>query len=771
LSDVPAATVLSDASCANTSTDHRTILAFAGKVIMAATDANLQAALQHAAAGLPIFPALITKRGQKWIKKPAIEGWQSGACSNEAQIRAWWRIFPHAVPGIELGRASLVVLDPDRHPGAADGIEAFEQVIRDIGGLPPCPLTDTPAGNHYFFAQPPGMALGNSEGALPGGVNVRAAGGFVIGPGSVRADGAIYEPREGTPLLSESYRAGRVPVLPPELVRLITANDYRFTDSNKSETERVDVDTELTSLKLGKINSTHCRVIGSLLSAGEPYDEIVERVVDATMKLAANHPELNWTREKEFQFVYQCTAGLLKGRCREHMNITGEIPSWVMPELREAWSEVIGKGGRPLILWRKDSGWHIRDMSWAWNAQDEKPEQPSATEAKTDSDRKKGAPKIYPKPFDCFDFSKIPPREWLYAKHYMRGIASATIGPGGSGKSSLDLVEAIAMATGRNLLGEQPKEQLHVWYHNGEDPIPELDRRIAAICVHFEIDPRDLKGHFFRTSGLDMPIKIAGGNGDVMLNVAVANAIATGIRSQNIDVLVLDPLITLHSLAEAENHKMDPVLRAFARIASETDSAIELAHHTRKKVTGQEDYTTADSRGASAIIDAVRSARTINGLNDKDAERLGVINELDRISYFRLDKGKANMTRRGAATYFQFASVELPNGPGGGPGDDVGVVTHVIPPDIDVELSPTDIAILQAETVNADCAVSSKAANWFGHVIARHFSLNLATGLDRQKVQRVIERLANSGVITKENRRGQNTPDRHKYDFWAPGEK
>ena len=268
-----------------------------------------------------------------------------------------------------------------------------------------------------------------------------------------------------------------------------------------------------------------------------------------------------------------------------------------------------------------------------------------------------------------------------------------------------------------------------------------------------------------------MPIKIAGGNGDVMLNVAVANAITTGIRSQNIDVLVLDPLITLHSLAEAENHKMDPVLREFARIANETDSAIELAHHTRKKVTGQEDYTTADSRGASAIMDAVRSARTINGLNDADAKRLGIEDELERISYFRLDKGKANMTRRGAASYFQFASVELPNGPGGGPGDDVGVVTRVIPPDADIELSPSDIAILQAETVNADCAVSSKAANWFGRVVARHFSVDLNTGLGLLKVENVIEKLKRSGVIVKENRRGRNTTDRHRYDFWTPGEK
>jgi len=433
LSDVPSSAVLSDVPSANKSTDHRAILAVAGKVNMAATDANLQAALKHAAAGLPIFPALITKRGDRWIKKPAIEGWQTGASSNEAQIRAWWKIFPRAVPGIELGRAGLVVLDPDRHPGAPNGTEVFERIIDDIGGLPSCPLTDTPAGSHYFFAQPPGMALGNSEGALPAGINVRGVGGFIIAPGTIRSDGATYQPREGTPLLIEAYRAGTVPALLPELVRLITANNYCCADDAKSETERVDVDTELAGLQLGKINSTHCRVIGSLLSAGDPYDEIVERVVNATMKFAADHPELNWKREKEFQYVYQCTAGLLKARCREHMNITGETPTWVMPELRGTWSEVVKKGGCPLILWRNDSGWHIRDMSWAWSAKDEKPEQPSAASPKSDSDdKRKSAPKIYPKPFDCFDFTKIPPREWLYGKHYMRGIASATIGPGGS---------------------------------------------------------------------------------------------------------------------------------------------------------------------------------------------------------------------------------------------------------------------------------------------------------------------------------------------------
>src|SRR5262249_30187944 len=374
--------------------------------------------------------------GDKWVKKPAIEGWRERACTDENQIRTWWKQVPLAVPGIELGRAGLIVLDPDVHPGAPNGAEAFERVVRDIGGLPSgYPLTDPPAGSHYYFTQPPGMTLGNSEGALPQSINIRGAGGFVIAQGAVRSDGAVYRSREGTPLLTEAYRNRTIPALPPELVRLITANGYGFTGSaqSKTQTERVDVDVELAALQLGKINNTHCRVIGSLLSAGDPYDEIVERVVAATMKFAADHPELSWTREKEFQYVYLGTAALLKGRCREHMNISGEIPAWVMPELRETWSEVIEKGGHPLILWRRDSGWHIRDMSWAWSAKDEKPEQPSAASPKSDSDdKRKSAPKIYPKPFDCFDFTKIPPREWLYGKHYMRGIASATIGPGGS---------------------------------------------------------------------------------------------------------------------------------------------------------------------------------------------------------------------------------------------------------------------------------------------------------------------------------------------------
>jgi hypothetical protein len=46
----------------------------------------------------------------------------------------------------------------------------------------------------------------------------------------------------------------------------------------------------------------------------------------------------------------------------------------------------------------------------------------------------------------------IPPREFYLGKQYQRGAVSGTMAPGGRGKSSLVLVEAVSMAVARKLL-------------------------------------------------------------------------------------------------------------------------------------------------------------------------------------------------------------------------------------------------------------------------------------------------------------------------------
>ena len=93
------------------------------------------------------------------------------------------------------------------------------------------------------------------------------------------------------------------------------------------------------------------------------------------------------------------------------------------------------------------------------------------------------------------------------------GSSSRSPSPtGGVGKSSLIVVEALAMASGRPLLKPKPEGPLSVWYWNGEDPMEQLQRRFAAAALHHGLTAEDLGDRLFVDSGRDVPIVIAQDN-------------------------------------------------------------------------------------------------------------------------------------------------------------------------------------------------------------------------------------------------------------------
>ena len=79
-------------------------------------------------------------------------------------------------------------------------------------------------------------------------------------------------------------------------------------------------------------------------------------------------------------------------------------------------------------------------------------------------------PRIGATPFWWIDPKKIPQRQWLYRPHYIRKFKSATVSTGGVGKSSLVIAEALAMISGKPLLGVQPQQKLRVWYWERRRP-------------------------------------------------------------------------------------------------------------------------------------------------------------------------------------------------------------------------------------------------------------------------------------------------------------
>ncbi len=178
---------------------------------------NARVAADLAAAGFSVFPC--EEDGPPgFIKKPKPGVfWRSASTTDKTKVAHWWRRWPSAAIGFDLAKSGMLVVDADRHDANHDGVAAIAALFHEHGFDPDqCPLVATPnAGTHYWFRQPPGKALGNSEGRLKGrGINIRGAGGYVLAPGTVMADGRRYE------AFGDLIDA---PVIPDWLVSLIEA--------------------------------------------------------------------------------------------------------------------------------------------------------------------------------------------------------------------------------------------------------------------------------------------------------------------------------------------------------------------------------------------------------------------------------------------------------------------------------------------------------------------------------------------------------------------
>src|SRR5262245_44089202 len=183
---------------------------------------HLELALKIAEAGLYVIPAEVRRYGKRWLKKPLINGWRSKATTNRDQIRDWWKRFPPAVPGIELDRSNLVVIDADRH-GGPDGVLAFDNLVTErCERLPPHPTSLTPGnGQHHYFRHRNDRRLRNRRGSLPPGIDVRGVGGWIVAPGTLRSDGRRYEHAPGEPTLVHAYKNNAIPDVPGWLLAII----------------------------------------------------------------------------------------------------------------------------------------------------------------------------------------------------------------------------------------------------------------------------------------------------------------------------------------------------------------------------------------------------------------------------------------------------------------------------------------------------------------------------------------------------------------------
>jgi hypothetical protein len=306
------------------------------------------------------------------------------------------------------------------------------------------------------------------------------------------------------------------------------------------------------------------------------------------------------------------------------------------------------------------------------------------------------------------------------------------------------MVEAISMCIGRGLLDKEVKAPLKVYLWNGEDPHEELQRRLYAIIQHYELTDAEkqlLTKNLFVDSARDpsKEIKIAvQDKSGIRIAQPLVNAIVSQIKEHEIDVVIIDPFVSSHSVEENNNPAIDAVAKTWGRIAGYCNASVELIHHVRKG-NGQE-ITVEDGRGAKALMDAVRAARTFNPMNEKEATKAGVTKPW---LYFREDDGKANMAPPDVAKWRKMVGVDLPNSAFGEPGDSVGVATvweYKVTAD---HISDDDMADILHELGKNDYAAHYNSDDWAGHVVGQ--ALNIATDQDdkigRAQVRAILDNL------------------------------
>ncbi|MFG1359953.1 AAA family ATPase [Xanthobacter pseudotagetidis] len=685
----------------------------------------LEHALDYAARGLAVFPCNPSpERGIS--KRPLIEHGFKGASREEDQIRAWWSQWPDALIGLPMGRSNgLWAIDPDvaKEPGDADGLTAWENIARLHSPVRTHTHLTPSGGKHLVFRWHDDRPVTNSERGLRArgihGINVRGEGGYIIAAGSRLMDGRAYEMEEpfdffhfaeADPWLYElleepapearqapnvvDFRASRLPPQDRYVQSAIAGECWALAQSGRGE-------------RNNRLNAAAFS-LGQLVGAGLVDEDTVR---GSLLQAAASCGLV--ADDGERPVLATIESGLAAGRLKPRE----------VPDRQEQRHEMRGTG-----------------------TDGPAPGPQAAT----------GRRRIIATPWQWVDPKSIPPRRWIYDKHYVRRFVTGTVAPGGVGKSSLIIAEGLAICTGRPLLDVPVQERTNVWYWNGEDPREELDRRLAAACLHYQIVPDEIDGRLFIDTGREVPIVIAERVRDaVTVARPVIEDVEATIRENAIGLFIVDPFVSSHSVGENDNGAIDRVAKEWAGVAERCNCAVELVHHVRKAL-GDHTYTVEDARGGSSLIGAVRSARVLNVMSQDEADRAGIEPEHRRV-HFRVDNGKANMAPpMERAVWRRLASVGLGNGEDYGlisTEDHVGVVTAWEIPDALQDVRAEHIEkVVAAVKANPNFRVDVRAGSWIGHLVAQVLGVDLSDKAAKEKVKRALAMWFASKALDRELR-------------------
>lgn len=456
-------------------------------------------------------------------------------------------------------------------------------------------ISITPTGGRHHIYKSPEQPLGNTVEALGKGLDTRGWGGYIVAPGSI-IEGKEY------------YFTADSPMTPAEFPEWIgeKLKEHRVASKQNNRKDKLveDREDDIARAKEWLVSNAETAVEG----AGGDH---------TTFAVAA--------KLREFGLSADTVLDLMLDNWNEHC-----APPWNTEDLK-----------------RKV------DNAFAYSQKAQGSASPHAEfEAVVrEVDYSSFAPQFRIP-------ATIPKREWIFDDLALAKKLTMLVAPPGVGKSTLTIGIAASKASGKPILGFNPRGVGNVLLINNEDDMEELQRRTKALCQHFGITDEDFlendamgdaaRSRLMIQSGENRPLKIAQRTGAGIKGKDVDDLIDT-ILKFNIKLLIVDPFSETHPANENDNGEMQEVAKLYREVAQRANCAVILVHHDRKPDKADSEGHVGNmhsARGASSIAGVVRIMFTFHNMSIKDCKKYGIAEE-QRNLYVRLDNAKANMTLAG----------------------------------------------------------------------------------------------------------------------------
>lgn len=227
--------------------------------------------------------------------------------------------------------------------------------------------------------------------------------------------------------------------------------------------------------------------------------------------------------------------------------------------------------------------------------------------------------------YDLNNLSKL--RKPQLFKDWSTEDIHITTADGGTGKTTLTLVEAICLALGESFLGFENIQQGRTLFITGEDTREKIGAMIGAIIkqmgIHKDVKKvAKIKDSILVKKDSDLCLITKGKQGFMIPNAEALEKVLQAIEDIRPKMIIFDPISSFWGSESALNDMAKAVSKFIQKLVEKSDACVHIINHMGKSSSSNKDMTQFAGRGGTGLPSHSRVSRVLRPVFDEEYEEL-----------------------------------------------------------------------------------------------------------------------------------------------------